>query len=299
MRQFQFLVLLLTWELLLGQTTYAQLPTDRIKPATMFNAGDTVRSPRLGLRAVIPSGWQGVLPRDTEVFLLMPVDNTIAEIYVVLNENTDAEKQAMNWQAGMPMSDGITLVLDGPISQRGPDVMTAAAKFAGAKANNQSLIYLEAKCSPQGFCLTYVLTADQHFAEGAKQSLQALVDNTTFGRPTTESMFDNFDWQTFLAGKVLLAIDYDLSSKQSNEVHLCKDGSFKSYMTRAGIFRDQGKQYQGKKRGTWKAASEGEKATVTFSFEKLQPVEVVIEARGEQIYVNGKRSFIGDSDDCE
>jgi hypothetical protein len=229
----------------------------------------------------------------------MPVDNAIAEIYVVLNENTDAAKQATYWKAGLPMSEGITLELNGPISQRGSGVMTAAAKFAGGKTNDQSVIYLEAKCSPQGFCLTYVLTADRRFAEGATRALQTLVDNTTFGEPTTESLFDNFDWQEFLAGKVLLAIDYDYSSKRSNEVHLCKDGSFKSYMTRSGVFKDQGKKYQGTKRGTWKAASDGEKGTITFSFEKLDPLEVVIEARGEHIYVNGNRSFVGDSDDCE
>ena len=85
---------------LLPATLHAQLPSNRIKPAEMYHAGDTIRSPRLGVQSKIPDGWAGVLPRDTEVFLLMPQDNTIGEVYVMVNEKMDLQAQR---NAGRPV----------------------------------------------------------------------------------------------------------------------------------------------------------------------------------------------------
>jgi len=45
--------------------------------------------------------------------------------------------------------------------------------------------------------------------------------------------------------------------------------------------------------------SNGSKATITFTFEKLPAVDVVLEARDEEIYVGSRRYFVGESQSCK
>jgi hypothetical protein len=278
----------------------AQLPTNRIKPATMYNAGDTIYSPRLGIRTTVPQGWQGVLPRDTEVFLLMPTENMVGEIFVVVNNGVNLLSQEERWKKGFETSPGLTLAPDGAITKRGNDVIAVTAKMVGANANNnQAKAYLEAKCSPSGFCVVFMLTADASSLDRVKSGLQEFVDNTKFVEPSNRSPYENFDWKKFLSSKVLLNIDYESNSKREDEVNLCADGKFYSHLTRTGIFGDQAKGYQGKKKGQWDVKSEGSKATLTFTFEKRPPVEVVLEARDEEIYVGERRYFVGESQTCK
>ena len=298
MRNQFFRLAVLVIGLLSAAQVSAQLPSNRVKPAVMYQPGDTVRSPRLGLTAIIPDGWQGVLPRETEVFLLMPVENISAEIYVGLNEKLNLQGQKARWMKGMEMSAGIRLMV-GEIATRGSDVISATGVLQGSNTNSQAKIYLEAKCSPAGFCLSYMLTSDSQSFDRAKTALQAVVDNTKFGTPSTESPYLNFDWKRFLSGKVLLMIGYENKSKREDQVVLCDDGSFRSRIKRSGIFKDQAKGYQGSKQGTWQVASHGEKATITFSFSKLPSVDVNLEVRDEEIYINGSRYFVGEDDSCK
>ena len=290
--------LIISAALTLSLACQAQLPSNRLKPGTMYHAGDTVRSSRLGLLTRIPEGWDGVLPRDTEVFLLLPTNNSIGEIYVVVNDKLDLQGQAKRWKDGMDLSGGLRLQPEGEITKRGTDVICAVGKMAGNNANSQAKIYIEAKCSPVGFCVSYIATADASSFENVKTALQAFVDNTIFSKPSDESPYVDFNWKEFLSEKVLLAFGYENNSKLEDEVSLCADGSFRSNITRTGIFKAQAKGYQGKKQGKWDVKSNGEKATITFTFDKLPPVDVEIEAKDEEIYVKGQRYFVGNSDEC-
>lgn len=277
---------------------FAQFPSNRVRPGTMYHEGDTVRSPRLGLEATIPPGWEGVMPHESEIFLL--ISNTLnGEIYAVANEGIDQAGQIKRWKDGMVLSEGLLLVPDGEITKRG-DVICAKGKVTGNKPNNSSgKIYLEAKCSPFGYCVSYMLTADPTSYEKVKTALQSLVDNSRFSKPYTGSPYVNFNWKKFLGGKVLLNIDYENTSKREDQVNFCSDGTFQSDITRKGVFKEQSKDYKGKKKGTWEVKSQAENATLTFSFEKLPPVTVNLEIRNEQMFVNGRRYFIGNSENCK
>ena len=284
--------------LLIGMNSFAQLPSNRLKPGTMYHPGDSVHSPRLGLSARIPDGWDGVLPRDTEVFLLMSNTNIVGEMFVVVNEKIDLAGQRKRWESGSELSPGLKLQLDGDITVREGDILSANGKVVGAQANAQNRVYLESKCSPYGFCVVTIALADNTSLERVKQGLQALMTSASFKKPSTESPYKNFDWKPFLSGKVLLGINYEQGGKKEDEVDLCSDGTFESRITRTGIFKGQAKKYQGKKSGKWEVQSNGEKAMLKFTFEKLDPVEVELVAKDEEIYVRGARYFVGESERC-
>jgi len=285
--------------LLVGITSFAQeLPSNRLKPGTMYHQGDSVRSPRLGLSARIPEGWDGVLPRDTEVFLLMPNVTMVGEMFILVNENLDLAGQRKRWEAGSELSPGLKLQIDGDITVREGDILSASGKVVGAQANAQNRVYLESKCSPHGFCIVAIALADNSSFERVKQGLQALMTSASFKKPSTDSPYKNFDWKPFLSGKVLLGINYEQGGKKEDEVDLCADGTFESRITRTGIFKGQAKKYQGKKQGKWDVKSNDEKAILTFTFEKLDPVEIELVAKDEEIYIRGGRYFVGESERC-
>jgi hypothetical protein len=284
----------------IAHQSLAQLPTDRMSPGVMHYAGDTVRSIRLGLSAIVPAGWKAVLPRDTEVVVLVPDDNSSAStIYAVLNENMTLAQQRINLEKGFILAEGLTMVPDGNVTQRSNEVLATNAKLSGEKANKQARFYIESKCNPVGYCLAFVLQADAASLDKGKKALQQLVDNTVFQDMSHISPYANFDWKEFLSNKLLLRFRRDASGKQEDELDLCKDGTFRSNITRSGGFNIPSKEYAGKNKGTWSLTSDKDKATITLTFKKLKPITLEVQGKDEEIYVNGNRYFVGESDTCK
>jgi hypothetical protein len=277
----------------------AQLPTNRMSAGVMYVAGDTVRSIRLGLYTIVPAGWKAVLPRDTEVAVLVPEENSAASMYALLNENMTLAQQKIRFEQGFELAEGLTMVPDGPITQRTADVLATHAKLTGEKANKQAKFYVESKCNPVGYCLAFVLQADDQSMEKGKAALQQLVDNTIFQDMSNISPYANFNWKEFLSNKLLLRFRRDASGKQEDELDLCKDGTFRSHITRTGGFGVASDKYDGKNKGTWTMTSDNDKATITLSFKKLKPITLEIQGKDEEIYVNGNRYFVGESETCK
>lgn len=277
----------------------AQLPTDRMSSGVMYYAGDTVKSIRLGLYTVVPAGWKAVLPRDTEVAVLVPEENSSASMYVLLNENMTINQQRTRMEQGFELTEGLTMAPDGPVTRRTDDVVAVNAKLTGEKSNKQAKFYIESKCNPVGYCLAFVLQADAQSLEKGKAALQQLSDHTVFQDMSHISPYANFKWKEFLSNKLLLRFRRDASGEQEDELDLCADGTFKAHITRTGGFEVASKEYAGKNKGTWTLTSENDRATLTLSFKKLKPITLEIQGKDEQIYVNGHRYFVGESESCQ
>ncbi|MEJ1240620.1 hypothetical protein WBG78_20925 [Chryseolinea sp. T2] len=285
--------------IIIANSAFAQLPSNRMSAGVMHYAGDTVRSIRLGLWAIVPQGWKAVLPRDTEVVVLVPDDNSSSStIYAVLNENMTLAQQKINLEKGFSLADGLNVVPDGPVTQRTAEVLATNAKLSGAKANTQAKFYIESKCNPVGYCLVFVLQADAPNMEKGKTALKQLVDNVVFEDMSHVSPYANFDWKEFLSNKLLLRFRRDASGKQEDELELCKNGNFKANITRSGAFKVP-KEYAGKNKGTWSLTSNNDKATITLTFKKLKPITLEVQGKDEEIYVNGHRYFVGESENCD
>src|SRR5262245_32793805 len=80
----------------------------RLQPGKLYSAGDTLFAPRLGFKAVVPSGFQGLLPRETEVFLLNS-ETSAAEIFVFAREQGTLEGLKRDWDAGVDMDNNFKL----------------------------------------------------------------------------------------------------------------------------------------------------------------------------------------------
>src|SRR5882672_7071752 len=86
---------------------HGQKNKGRLQPGKMYEAGATLYAPKFGFTAVVPTGWEGILPRDTEVFLLSTTTATYGEIFVFGRDHGDLVSMKAEWMKGVELSQGI------------------------------------------------------------------------------------------------------------------------------------------------------------------------------------------------
>jgi hypothetical protein len=269
---------------------------NRLRPGQMYEPGQEVYAPKYGFKSKVPEGWEGTLPREAEIFVLMPLKAVSAQIYVWGTEKDKLEELKKRWTTGMDMGDGIILKSKGAITARGAGI-AAEGELKGATNTASRKIYAEARCSEFGICITYILSAENSYDE-VKASLQQFVDNTVFDAPRNVSIYEGFDWKKFLTGRMLITYESNENARKLNEVHFCQDGTFSSEIRRKGLMKDELKPYQGKKKGTWSVGS-GQTSVLVLQFDKGPRAEVELTIKDEKVFANGVRHFVAYSEKCD
>lgn len=276
--------------------SFTAISQKRIRPAQRYTPGDTIYAPRYGVTTIIPPGWDGVLPREAEMFLLMPQQPFDATIYIWGTENDNIDNLKKRWTKGVEMGSNIRLQASESLVQRG-DAWTAEGKLSGSTATAGRRVYAEAKCG-NGTCITYILESDTYSYEAARKSLMQLVDNSKLSEPRNVSIYEGFDWTEFLTNKVVMSYESDETKRKLNEVNLCKDGTFQSDIKRKGLLKGDLKEYQGKKKGRW-SIGKGQTATLILEFDKAPKAEIQMRIEDEIVYANGARHFVATSESCK
>ena len=238
----------------------------------------------------------GVLPMDSEVFLLVPSGiNADGEIYVTA-DTIEVETMKQRWLAGLDLENGNTLKSDGDIFMRG-DAIASNVILEGNGSSFKG--YIEAKCGDYGMCISFLLLCPPQFYDKLKPGLLELSDNTSMVEPSMASIYDNFDWNNFLSGKYIANFDYVPGAKSENELWLCADGTFRSKLKRSGLLKEEAKEYQGKKSGNWEITSVGKNGTLILDIAKMGILEVDVTMDNDRLFINGKRFFAMLTNDCK
>jgi hypothetical protein len=280
------------------QTT-AQKNKVRLQPGKMYEPGEALYAPRFGFIAKVPEGWEGVLPRESEVFLLTTTTATYGEIFVFGNDHSDLSSMRNTWTKGIDLSDGIRIKAINPTEKDG--MLTSEILTEGAYVNKGNKGFVAARCGPSGACVITLMTAPLQFYESVKTTVTEFMKNSTLEPPSTVSPYEDFDWQDFLSNKVLVTYASAQGGSKESMIHLCTDGSFSATIKKKGFFKDQNPAYKGNMAGQWTAKGDGEKATMQFIFtnKSLTPLEIAMTIQEEKIMVNGERYFVGKSDKCK
>lgn len=290
-------MLLVVGVFLLSSTSLRAQKKNRMKPGELYEPGAVVQAPRFGFESKIPEGWEGSLPRDTETFLLTPRKAVAGEIYVWGIENDDAERLKKRWIEGADMGSNIRLKASGPIGNRG-EIITANGELAGSTNSQGRMIYAEARCSSFGVSIVYLLLGEPTTFELAKKDFQYFVDQTVLSEPKNISIYEGFDWKGFLEGHMLMSIESAQKKEKLNEVHFCTDGTFYSNIKRKGLLKEDIKEYQGNKTGTWSVAP-GQRTMLVLKFTKAPEAKIELFIDNEKVFANGIRHFVGYSERCD
>jgi len=272
---------------------------ERIRPGILYQSNDTIHAPRYGITSVIPDGWAGVLPQQTEMFLLMSKDNPESSIYAFGVEDTESDLRE-RWMKGpgLEVENNIKLARSSDVFERGDAI---AADLIVENSTNNLKGYIEARCSDYGRCVVLLLVVPEPFLEKAKAGLQQFMDNTVLSKPTMGDVYDDFVWADFFGGKYLATrqINPYEKAKRKNEIWLCPDGTFRSVIKIKG-FANVPKPVKGSKSGTWEATGTGSLGILRLFFKKMdQPVEIPAELRDDQLYINDIRYFVMQNTSCK
>jgi len=292
-------ILLLLLLLTLSINAISQQKKNRLQPGKMYEAGEVLYSPRFGFIAKVPVGWEGVLPRESEVFLLTTTTATYGEIFVFGREHSDLNTIRDTWMKGVDLSESIRIKAIKPTLQDG--ILYSEITAEGEFINKGFEGFVISRCSPSGPCVTTLMTAPVQYFEAVKNTVTEFMKSSTFEPPSTASPYADFDWLDFLSNKVLVTYASAQGGSKENMIHLCKDGTFTASLKKKGFFKEQNPAYKGNLTGQWTAKGDGEKATIQFIFsnKSLSPVEVPLTIDDEKVMSNGERYFVGKSDKCK
>lgn len=281
---------------LLSMAGWAQSPK-RLQPGKVYEPGDALYAPRLGFKASVPDGWTGVLPRESEVFLLTSMTSP-AEIFVLGREGGSVEALKKLWDEGFELNDDIRLKAKGSTIVNG--TLSAEVVAVGDFINKSMRAYAVARCSESGPCVTSLAVMPTQEYDKVKQVTDAFMSASTLVAPSLASPYADFNWREFLSGKMVTTYAYLENGSKETTVHLCADGKFSAKVTKKGILKNQRPEYKGKLTGTWSAEGIGENGRLKLTFDKgLPPVETVLLIKDEQIYADTERYFVGNSDQCK
>ncbi len=277
----------------------AQQKKSRLQPGRMYEAGETMFAPRFGFIAKVPAGWEGVLPRESEVFLLTTTTSTYGEIFVFGREHGDLNSIRETWMKGIDLSETIRIKAINPTLQDG--LLYSEITAEGEYINKGFKGYVISRCSPSGPCVTTLMTAPEQYYEAVRNTVTEFMKSSKFEAPSTNNPYADFDWMDFLSNKVLVTYASTQGGSKENMIHLCKDGTFTATLKKKGFFKEQNPAYKGSLAGQWTANGDGEKATLQFIFsnKSLSPIEVPLTINDEKVMSNGDRYFVGKSDKCK
>lgn len=276
----------------------AQNLKNRIQPGKMYNAGDSLYAPKFGFSGIIPEGWVGVLPRESEVFLLNSSTGTFGEIFVFGREKVDLNQLANTWRTGVNVSETITLKASDPKIEG--DLLFSSVVAAGNYLPPKNYrAFAATRCGET--CITVLAISLEENAEMASASAMEFLKSATLSSPKEIDPYDGFDWKGFLTGKLLISYEGFIGGKQQTKINLCEDGSFRAVIFKKGIMKDSNPDYKGTMKGLWTVEGKNSEATLTFTFEKkdLAPVTVDLKFLNEELYANGERHYASQSEKCD
>jgi hypothetical protein len=275
----------------------------RLQPGKMYSSGEVVYAPRYGFTSIVPQGWQGTLPRDMEIFLLVPdTITTGGEVFsfVSVDGNTDAIREA--WVEGVNLSEEITIKAKNVVMTEG-DMISTEVIASGRNVNRGSAGYAAARCSPFGHCITSLALGPVQFYDEMKLAVERFMTSATFSEPSHISIYADFNWKEFLSNKMLIAFmamqDQSGSGTKDNRINLCRNGTFNAKIKKKGAMKQFNSEYSGNLSGRWSAEGIGEHGLLKLEFKKLPSVQVPLSIKEERIFANGERYFIAESYQCD
>ena len=262
---------------------------ERLQAGRVYNPGEEINAPMVGLTSIIPEGWAGYLPQDTEMLLLANIENSEGSIYAFAFDDTiDDIKARLDLDIKFEVENGIELDRKGDPFMRGE---VLAVELIVKNSTNNLLGYAEAKCADYGWCVMYLMITPEFIYEESKKGLIEFMDNSKLGEPTLGSLYANFDWPEKLKNKYLATYISNPYVKKNNQVWLCADGTFRSKIQQKGM-GELSKKYKGNKSGTWEGRGIGPKGELILNFKKADPVTVVLELKDDKLYIEGSRFYV-------
>ncbi|GAB2499770.1 hypothetical protein [Algoriphagus taiwanensis] len=275
----------------------AQNSKNRVVPGKMYNSGEEVYSPKYGFTATIPAGWVGVLPRETEVFLLNSTSGSFGEIFIFGREKTDLNSLAESWKQGVKINESVELKSPEPTLEG--DILYGKALAEGNFIKSDYQAFAAVRCGV--YCITLLVVSTAQNADEAAATALDLLRNAEFSETLEVDPYEGFDWKEFLSGKLLITYEGFVGGKKESKINLCENGTFQAKVVQKGFLDESNPDFRGTLKGTWTVDGAGADAVLTFNIDKkeLGTLQIKVNWQDEELYLNGTRFYASQSEKCD
>lgn len=258
---------------------------ERLKPAKIYSLGDAFTAPTYGLKVSVPLGWSGFYPQDSEIFKMTNDSTQNIQCMYFASENS-LESIEKKWTKGFSLAQGLSIEQEG-LTIKKDDMILSKVGLTNRK-DVQGVVL--ARCGGFGVCVTALVYGPAQLMSSYFMNLTPLLSAIEFVEPVSKEKLEAFDWQKELTGKYLLGYERDVASKKQSQFWLNIDGTFKSKLSRTGLFKDDAGQYKGTKRGSYLIynADNGEPAKLVLIYNKLPEVILTLTRKDNQCFANDK-----------
>jgi hypothetical protein len=276
--------------------------SQRLKPGVRYQSGEVIYAPHYGFTSMIPPHWNGTLPIEKEIFLLVPDTITIGgEIFVFASDEKELSKLRKHWLKGVALSETIKMKATNIIESN--DMISSEIIPEGDAVNTGRKGFAMARCGPFGFCITTLAIGPVQCYGDMKTAVTSFMNAALFDEPSNVSIYVDFNWKEFLSDKSLMSLVAEQGASgtgtKENIFHLCKDGTFTGRIKKKGTMKKSDASYKGNETGTWSTESIGETGLIRLNFKKNAPAEFALSISEDKVYVDGERYFVAQSEECK
>ena len=275
--------------------TYLVSPAqERVKPSKVYQAGETITAPVYGILLTLPENWRGYLTRETSIFTLNCDSVNDVNIRIFPSEESVASIRS-RWSKGVELSPSLKAMPIGEVENTENGLKTEFEFTDNPDVKGFSRV----ECGSYGHCYTAIITAPSNIYKMYQNALEVLAANTVFKEPWLEDFYGDHDWNAELSGKYIFNYEIGAGSRKTNQVWLCSDGTFESKIIRKKALKGIAGPYEGKHKGTYKIEGVGSKGVLVLNFKDLEPLNLDLLIKDDQLFINEVRVLASTHDKCD
>ncbi len=268
----------------------------QIEPGRIYEGGETISDPTVGLALTLPGGWRGRLAPGGESFLM---ESTAGDAYMVVmgDQVSEAEARALLAQP-VDVGSGVVLVPSGAVRDVGAGHLTSDFSVTGAAAELTGTV--DVRLTSSGLGVAFVLLAPPAAAETHRASMREFALSLGVTDPVAAPAGGGDEWEPWLRGRYLAHFYTNTGYTESRELWLCSDGTFWYDSQGGGFGGGASGAVQSRGGGRWSASGAGASGTLVLEWSgggsNTWALEFDYDA--DRLYVNGERMLRGANERC-
>lgn len=252
-----------------------------LSPEQRYTGPQHLTEPSLGIGFTIPEAWFGVLPRDSEFFVMAPADEA-GYIFAGADEMTPAEARSTMSQ-DLPLGNGITLH---PTDKLSEDGRRLSAGYTVSGAQQPLAAQATTAIGERGLGIFFIAVYPAHRAAEFARALDSLVDSIRWSAPVSPPAAPAGS-QFELAGKKLTRFYTGSGYSETQYLYLCHSGQFYHDFNGGGYGWNASGAFQSNSRGRWQVS--GNRLVLDYADSSSAAYNLSVDDR--EFMMDGKRWF--------
>jgi len=268
----------------------SQINAQEIQPSTEYRGETTLKSTPYGITFILPSGWTGIYPADSD-FFIMKNTNFEGYIFIAINKMTIASaKEIMS--RPIDLGDGVVFHPRAPVKTQG-STLVAEYNVSGSKHPLSGTIKTIVGDYGQG--ISFIAASPVKDQDKIQADLNKITTHLKLSDPkkskAPSTIKGNSPWFEHLNGRKLSHFYTATGYTEEDYIWLCNSGYFYKSSNSGGFGGGASGAFQSGNGGRWSVSGTLQKGTLLLTYNDGSTASYTLTHEGTKIFLDGKRYF--------